>query len=71
MKLQKKKEWESIKNIIKPNICEIRRHRISIECCWKRGVGGKGVMEGFEQIKVKYTDSGDTLRHTFEHQFRY
>jgi hypothetical protein len=49
--------------------------RMYNENCWKiGGMGDKGlgrVMEEVEQVKVKYTHSGHTLRHPFEHQFKY
>jgi hypothetical protein len=39
---------------------------------WRWEVKGKGrVMEGDEQTKIKYTHSGNTLRHPFEHQLKY
>jgi hypothetical protein len=28
-------------------------------------------MEGVEQTKVKYTHSGNTLKHPFEHQLKF
>jgi hypothetical protein len=48
--------------------------RMSIAAVEKQGVGGKRVrkvMEEVECTKIKYTHSGHTLRHPFEHQLKY
>jgi hypothetical protein len=63
-------------SIISQNITSVKvdNKGCVLKAVGKWGMGGKEEgkeMEGFEQTKVKYIHSRDTLRNPFEHQLTY
>jgi hypothetical protein len=62
-KRERKREWQSISNVIKHNICEGGGYEGVYWKLLKKGggrEGGKRAMEGTEQNKIKHIHRADT-----------
>jgi hypothetical protein len=74
-KRERKREWQSINNIVMCNICEGGGYKGMYWKLLKNGgwevMGEGGVMEGIDQTKVKGTHNRNALRNLFEHWLKY